>query len=89
MIVPVRNGGTWIEKCFNSILKQTATNAVDLEVCVCNDASTDDTLKQLQSWKIIFQDHSIGFKLYNNDKNPGGGLCIFSKRVFVELKVRF
>lgn len=43
--IPAYNCEGYIEKCVNSALKQTV---IDLEVCICDDGSTDGTLKLLQ-----------------------------------------
>jgi chondroitin synthase len=42
--IPAYNCSKYIERCVNSALMQTIT---DLEVCICNDGSTDDTLEVL------------------------------------------
>lgn len=43
--IPAYNCSSSIEKCINSALNQTIT---DLEVCVCDDGSTDNTLELLR-----------------------------------------
>lgn len=43
--IPAYNCAQSIVRCIDSALNQTT---VDLEVCVCNDGSTDDTLKVLR-----------------------------------------
>ncbi|WP_214000005.1 glycosyltransferase [Arsukibacterium sp.] len=43
--IPAYNCTEYIERCVNSALNQTVT---DLEVCICDDGSTDGTLALLQ-----------------------------------------
>lgn len=47
--IPTYNCGSHIRRCIDSALNQTV---VDLEVCICNDGSTDNTLEViLRSYK--------------------------------------
>ena len=53
IIVPVYNAEKYIEKCINSIIKQTYKN---IEIIVINDGSTDETkekLKKIQDSRVI------------------------------------
>ncbi|HGV4242505.1 acetylgalactosaminyl-proteoglycan 3-beta-glucuronosyltransferase [Escherichia coli] len=43
--IPAYNCSKYIVRCVESVLNQTIT---DLEVCICDDGSTDDTLRILQ-----------------------------------------
>ena len=63
IIVPVYNVDCYLEKCFESILKQ---NVSDMEVIVINDASTDNSLKICEKYA-----KENGFILINNKKNSG------------------
>jgi len=49
--IPAYNCSEFIERCVNSALNQTIT---DLEVCICDDGSTDNTLDVL---KMLYADH--------------------------------
>lgn len=49
--IPAYNCSEYIERCVNSALNQTVT---DLEVCICDDGSTDGTLSLL---KELYTDH--------------------------------
>jgi glycosyltransferase involved in cell wall biosynthesis len=62
VIIPVFNCESYIDEALKSILNQTHTN---LEILVCDDASTDETWKTLCS----FKDSRI--KLYRNEVNKG------------------
>lgn len=44
--IPAYNCASYIQRCVDSALNQTIT---DLEVCICNDGSTDNTLEVLQA----------------------------------------
>lgn len=59
------------------------------EVCVCNDASSDDTKYLLNIWKVKFNDSNILLKVYDNDTGvAGGGTCMkFSKVNFSNIYV--
>ncbi|XP_030751484.1 UDP-GlcNAc:betaGal beta-1,3-N-acetylglucosaminyltransferase-like protein 1 [Sitophilus oryzae] len=74
IIVPIYNGARWIKPCFESVLKQTAIGVIDLEICVCDDCSTDDTPKLLNDWKNTFENFGVSFKVFrNNDETRGVG----------------
>ncbi|CAG9831610.1 unnamed protein product [Diabrotica balteata] len=74
VIVPIYNGAKWIDLCFHSIFKQNVDDTqFQLEVCVCNDSSTDETSTLLEKWKDHFQEAGVSLKLFNNiSENPGG-----------------
>ena len=40
IVVPVYNGETFLEKCLQSIIRQSYTN---IEIIIVNDGSTDNT----------------------------------------------
>ena len=48
IILPVYNGEQLIERCIESILKQTYKN---FELIIVNDGSTDKTLEKIQKYK--------------------------------------
>ena len=45
--LPVRNGAATIDAAVESICAQTLA---DIEICVVDDASTDDTAERLAAW---------------------------------------
>ncbi|XP_076272113.1 queuosine-tRNA galactosyltransferase-like [Rhynchophorus ferrugineus] len=73
IIVPTYNGSPWIKRCFDSVLKQTAIGAINLEICVCDDCSSDDTPKLLKDWKCTFENYGVAFKIVRNDETGGVG----------------
>lgn len=63
--------------CFDSILNQTALNNLKIEVCICNDASIDNTQSLLKKWKNKFEESGTIFKVYINEgDSPKGGKTI-------------
>ncbi|KAL1516652.1 hypothetical protein ABEB36_000535 [Hypothenemus hampei] len=72
IIIPIYNGSSWITKCFENILKQSAVGVLDLEICVCDDHSTDNTLELLYNWKSTFERVNIPFKIYRNEEYQRG-----------------
>ena len=69
VIVPTYNASSTIEKCLESILNQ---DYPDLELIVVDDASNDDTLKKVSTFKT---------KIISNQKNYGAA---YSRNVGVE-----
>ena len=63
IIVPIYNTSRFLDKCINSILKQTYKS---LEIILVNDGSTDDSLKKINDYKKI--DNRI---IIINKKNGG------------------
>lgn len=63
IIVPIYNTSKFLDKCINSILKQTYKG---LEIILVNDGSTDDSLKKINDYKKI--DNRI---IIINKKNGG------------------
>ena len=62
IIVPVYNTSEYLEKCLNSLIKQTLT---DIEIICVNDGSTDKSLEILENYarndqriKIVTQENS-------------------------------
>ncbi|XP_044254228.1 UDP-GlcNAc:betaGal beta-1,3-N-acetylglucosaminyltransferase-like protein 1 isoform X2 [Tribolium madens] len=74
VIVPIFNGSSWIDQCFNSILQQELREDVFLEVCVCNDASDDGTVLFLHKWVHIFNQKKIKLKVFNNESGTPKGV---------------
>ncbi|XP_050301319.1 UDP-GlcNAc:betaGal beta-1,3-N-acetylglucosaminyltransferase-like protein 1 [Anthonomus grandis grandis] len=74
IIIPIYNGAPWIRRCFENILKQTAIGVLKLEICVCDDCSSDNTPQLLEGWKTTFENFEVPFKMYRNeDGNKGVG----------------
>ncbi len=67
VIIPVYNSAEWIERCLDSILSQTHS---DLEICLVDDASTDNTVEIIQARMLA--DERI--RLEQNAENLGCGL---------------
>lgn len=75
MIITVLNGARWIDTCFKSILCQTAGSdkTLQIEVCVFDDASTDDTRELLQGWKTTLETSGMWMKIVGgNSEQPKG-----------------
>lgn len=62
VIIACYNGEQYIDLCFDALLKQTYQN---FEIIVCDDASTDHSLKKLNEWAR--KDKRI--KVLHNEKN--------------------
>ncbi|KAJ3635200.1 hypothetical protein MTP99_008125 [Tenebrio molitor] len=73
IIIPVHNGSTWIDQCFNGILEQQLAPDTQIEICVCNDASNDNTVDLLKNWNILLQ-NKIPLKIYNNESGKPKGV---------------
>ena len=48
VIIPVYNVEKYLDKCISSVLKQ---NMTDFEIIICDDASTDGSLKIIENYK--------------------------------------
>lgn len=64
VVVPAYNAASTIEEMIRSVLSQTVS---DLELVICNDASSDDTVERI----LAFQDPRI--QLLTNPINVGEG----------------
>ena len=62
VIIACYNAAAYIDQCLESIVKQTYSN---IEIIVCDDASTDDSLSILRKWESL--DNRI--KVIKNDTN--------------------
>jgi len=58
VIITVLNGRKWIEPCFDSICGQQA-GSYRLEVCVFDDASSDETAEEVEVWRRTFEENGI------------------------------
>lgn len=64
VIIPAYNAEKYLDKCISSVLKQ---NLSDLEIIICDDASTDGSLKIIENYKK--KDNRI--KLITHRENQG------------------
>lgn len=62
IIIACYNGDAYIDECIKALINQSYTN---IEIIVCDDASTDNSMGRLQNWKI--RDSRI--KLLQNEIN--------------------
>ena len=60
VIVPVFNGESTLDAALASVLAQTYRQ---LEVCVCDDGSTDSTPALLGAWRSRFEEAGMQFKV--------------------------
>src|SRR5690348_8317289 len=67
VIIPCYNVSPYVEKAIRSILDQTYSN---LEIFIIDDASTDDTLQKIQS----FKDNRIIIKQYTTNTQKIGAV---------------
>jgi glycosyltransferase involved in cell wall biosynthesis len=67
IIVPVYNSETYIEKCLESLLKQSVN---DLEVIIIDDGSTDESFKIIKKYFESFNFIKV-FKANKASGNPG------------------
>ena len=61
VIIPTYNGGAIIQRCLDSVIKQTGD--FELEILACDDCSTDNTLTIAQKYPCV---------ILKNNTNPGG-----------------
>jgi len=62
IIIPVYNSARHLEKCLNSVVKQTYD---DIEIIIVNDGSTDDSKKICESFKSTYKN----IKLINQENS--------------------
>lgn len=79
IIVPCFNGGRFIERSINSILKQTYSN---IELIFVNDGSTDNSEEIIMSKKNELELSDIKFiYIYQENKGPGAAINTALKHV--------
>jgi len=67
VIIPCYNVENYIDRCLNSVVKQTiGLDAMEI-ICV-DDDSTDGTFFKLKQWKSEYPDHILVIKNKNNEK---------------------
>ncbi len=64
VIIPVYNGEDFVERCLNSVLKQTFS---DYEIIIVNDGSTDNSKKICE--EFAYENSNI--RVFNKEKNCG------------------
>jgi len=83
VLIPVYNDGKTVERCINSVLKQSFSN---IELIICDDASTDNTPGILKSYiqkdpriKIITHEKNMRALIARNDliRSARAKYCIF------------
>lgn len=70
IIVPCYNVEKYIDRCIESIAKQTI-GVENLEIILVNDASTDDTLNKMLAWEKKYSDN-IMVITYDENIRQGG-----------------
>ena len=78
VIIPCYNVGAFVEKAIGSILQQTYTN---LEICIIDDASTDDTLQKINK----FNDERIRVTAFKQNTKKVGAVNEVLQQVNGEL----
>ncbi|XP_041839996.1 UDP-GlcNAc:betaGal beta-1,3-N-acetylglucosaminyltransferase-like protein 1 isoform X2 [Melanotaenia boesemani] len=58
IIMPVYNASCWLDECLQAILDQDFTGSMELSVF--DDASTDDSMKVVESWRKRLEARDIG-----------------------------
>ncbi|HLC94403.1 MAG TPA: glycosyltransferase [Patescibacteria group bacterium] len=66
ILISIHNGSQTLDRCFESIQKQTFQ---DFEIVCVNDGSTDQTSEIIKKWQSIFGQDTM--KLLNNNPNIG------------------
>lgn len=72
IIVPCYNGEKFVDRCFDSILKQKHSR---LELVVVNDGSTDQSEQRVLAWSDTFRNAGIRLVYVSQEnKGPGGAI---------------
>ena len=78
VILPVHNGGRWIDTCLSALLRQTAIQSVPLELSAFDDGSSDDSWSLMQAWAPRLEHAGVRVVLGRSGAATGGG-CGFAK----------
>ena len=79
IIVPCYNGEKFVDRCFDSILKQKYAH---MEVIVVNDGSTDQSEQRVLAWNDRFRNAGIQLVYVSQEnKGPGGAINTGLKHV--------
>ena len=76
IIMPVYNCEKWLEESLYSILKQKFVGS--LQLCIFNDASTDNSTSIIKLFIPLFTKRGISVKLINSKRKTPGG-CGYAK----------
>lgn len=68
---------------------QTCIGQLSIEICVCDDNSTDDTLELLEKWKEILSEKNIGLDIFKNTSGKSGGVGYAKNRAVDISKGRY
>uniref|UniRef100_A0A914DD61 Glycosyltransferase 2-like domain-containing protein n=1 Tax=Acrobeloides nanus TaxID=290746 RepID=A0A914DD61_9BILA len=79
VIIPVKNGASFLGECLQSILEQDFTN---FQVCIFDDGSTDTTPEIIDKFSIRFIQRGIDFRHKREHTSRGVG---YAKNQAVEL----
>ena len=65
LIVPIYNAQDYLDKCINSLIKQTLK---DIEIILINDGSTDNSVQQLEQ---CMNTYTIPYTILSYSQNQG------------------
>lgn len=72
IIVPCYNGQKFVDRCFNSILKQDYSH---IQIIAVNDGSSDQSEQCILAWNDIFKNAGMQFVyIAQENKGPGGAI---------------
>jgi len=74
IVIPAYNEGKTIHKILNKIKAVVLLNAIQKEVIIVNDCSTDDTSDNIKKFALANPDLTISF--IEHDKNKGKGAAL-------------
>nr|XP_008102515.1 PREDICTED: UDP-GlcNAc:betaGal beta-1,3-N-acetylglucosaminyltransferase-like protein 1 isoform X4 [Anolis carolinensis] len=72
VILPVYNAECWLDECLKSVLEQDFQGSFELSVF--NDASTDNSVRIIEHWKVILEDVGIRVVLGGNTSSQPSGV---------------
>ncbi|XP_062825448.1 UDP-GlcNAc:betaGal beta-1,3-N-acetylglucosaminyltransferase-like protein 1 [Anolis carolinensis] len=72
VILPVYNAECWLDECLKSVLEQDFQGSFELSVF--NDASTDNSVRIIEHWKVILEDVGIQVVLGGNTSSQPSGV---------------
>ncbi|KAI4470074.1 glycosyltransferase [Holotrichia oblita] len=84
VIIPIFNGSHWIDNCFEHIFVQTCIGKLAVEICICDDSSTDNTLELLYKWEKIFSKKNVRLNVFQNSSGKPSGVG-YAKNRAVEI----
>ena len=79
VIVPLHNGEKWLDECLESLFSQTYSGSVEL--CVYNDACSDQSIPILKRWSEKLRKRRIDVILTEGSSmRPQGKVTDFGKK---------